>query len=135
MVTLLRINFSFNSTLISKFGGRGGFKYSKLRKMISYQQKLLRRGFLSMEGMKQNRAKGCSDNTKMLIKDLSGEPGIYFCGAGNILGLHHAFILVVRDTSIYIFDDAFGWEDKLLDIDDLSWISRWKFVLKGVRND
>ena len=132
---LLKIKFSFNSILIHKFGGKEGFTYSKLRKMISYQQKTIKRGFLFIEGIKQNRSKRCCNNTGELMEDLSKEPGVYFCGAGNVLGLHHVFVLVVRGTGIYIFDDAFGWNNKLLDIDDLGWISRWKFVLKGTRKD
>ena len=133
--TLLNINFSFNPTLICKFGGKEGFKYSKLRKMIAYQQKVMKRGFLSLEGIKQNRTKKYHNNTKSLMKGLSEEPGVYFCGAGNILGLHHTFVLIVRRTNIHIFDDAFGWKDKLVEVEDLGWIYNWKFVLKGVKEN
>ena len=73
MNTLLKIKFSFDSTLIYKFGGKGGFKYSKLRKMISYQQKVMKRSFLSMEGMKKNRIKKCYNDTEILMETLSEE--------------------------------------------------------------
>ena len=135
MNTLLGINFLFDSTLMYKFGGKGGFKYSKLRRMVSHQQKILKRNFLSLEGIKHNRTKGCYNNTKILMINLSKEQGIFFCGAGNTLGLHHTFVLMVRETKVYIFDDAFGWENKPVSTTDLCWITSWRFVLKGVKRE
>ena len=133
MNALLRITFSFDYELIYKFGGKRGFKYSKLRKLVEYQQKTLKEDYLSIDGIKNNRIKGCFNNTKLILANIRGSPGVYLCGAGNTLGLHHVFVLVTRRTGIYIFDDALNMEDELLVIDDLSWIANWKFVLKGTR--
>ena len=133
MNILLEVNFSFNYELVYKFGGKKGFKYSKLRKLIEYQQKTLKKNYLSIEGIKFNRTKRYSTSTKTLTMNLANDPGIYLCGAGNTLGLYHVFILMVHEAEIYLFDDALGIENKLLSTTDLSWITSWKFVLKGTK--
>ena len=133
MTTILKINFVFSYDLTHKFGGKMGFKYSKLCKMVAYQRKILKEDFLSLEGAKRSRTKKCHNNTKLLMKTISNEPGVYLCGAGNTLGLYHTFVLIVRAENIYIFDEAFDMNNKLLSVDDLGWITRWIFVLKGTK--
>ena len=133
MNALLKVNFSFNCELVYKFGGRKGFKYSKLRKLVEYQQKVLKENYLSIDGIKNNRTKGCFNNTKLIMANIYKSPGVYLCGAGNTLGLYHVFVLMTRKTGIYLFDDALNVEDRWLVIDNLSWIDNWKFVLKGTR--
>ena len=59
MITILKINFSFNSEMMYKFGGKNGFKYSKLRKRIEYQKKMLKERVLSLDGAKYIRTKNC----------------------------------------------------------------------------
>ena len=135
MTNLLKVKFVFDSKIKCKFGGDKGFKYSKLRKMIAHQQKILKRNFLSLEGARHNRTKKCRKDTKSLLASLSKESGVFLCGAGNITGLYHAFVLLVRESRIYLFDEAFNVGNKLLSIDDLSWVSTWKFILKGTRED
>ena len=64
MCNILKVNFLFDSTIINKFNGNNGFLYSKMRKMIDYQRKMLKTNFLSLEGIKNNRVKGRNDTRK-----------------------------------------------------------------------
>ena len=43
---LLDINFIFNDTIINKFGGNYGFRYSKICKMVDHQKKIAENWFL-----------------------------------------------------------------------------------------
>ena len=48
------------------------------------------------------------NDTNMLMKNISKEPGIYLGGAKKSIMQNHMFVLLVRENNIYIFDEALG---------------------------
>ena len=133
MCCILKVNFLFNQNIMNKFHGNQGLCYAKLCKMVQHQKKILKTDFLSLKGMRHNKAKGCYNNTELILNKLLRELGVFLCGAKNGDGLYHVFVLEVRSTDIYIFDESLGLTNELVSVNALRWIIEWKFAVKGTK--
>ena len=133
MCYILKINFLFGQTIIDKFHGNQGFRYSRLCKMVQHQQKILKINFLSLEGIKYNRIKGCHNNMEMILNKLSKESGVFLSGARSGAGLYHMFVLRVHLGNIYVYDSSMGMTNELISSSTFSWISEWRIILKATK--
>ena len=135
MCYILGVNFLFDQTIVNKFHGNHGLRYSKLCQMVQHQRKLLKTNFLSLEGIRCNRIKGCHNNTELIINKLSKESGVFLSGARNGDGLHHMFVLRVQLGNVYVYDDSMGATNELISKDTFDWIREWKIILKATKEE
>ena len=67
------------------------------------------------------------------MNKLLKKSGVFLFGAKNGDGLYHMFVLEVRDTNIYVFDELLKLMNELVSINILKWIVEWKIVVKGTK--